>query len=168
MSNFDNILNKKYLKIILMLLCGVIGIFLLVSGDGGVFGKNDDVDKPECELPSAEEYEEQIEKKIVRLCSSVKGVDNVSAVVTLGGGYNAIYAQQSQASSGGYRNEFVLVGGGTNEEPLLIGYKPPDIAGIGIICTMGSDEYVKCEIISLVSAALGISPSKIYVATAKK
>lgn len=167
MSNFDKLFNKKYLKIILILLCGILGIFLLIGGDGALVGNDKSVDESVCVMPSAEDYEKLIEEKVIRLCSSVKGVGSVSAVVSLDGEYTAVYAQDSQSSGGGYRNEFVLVGGGSNESPLLIGYKPPDITGIGIICAGGGDEHVRFEIISLVSATFGISPSKIYVAAAK-
>ena len=120
------------------------------------------------EAPSVSDYEKEIEEKLIQLCSSTRGVGKVSAVVMLDGGYTAVYAQDSQTSGNGYRNEFVLVGSGANESPLLIGYKPPDIVGVGIICDGGGDEYVRLELISLVSATLGISPSKIYVAAAKK
>lgn len=167
MSNFNKLFDKKYLKIILMLLCGTVGIFLLVGVDGLNFGENNKSEESVCEMPNVEEYEKKIEEKVIRLCSSVRGVGSVSAVVTLDGGYTAVYAQDSQSSGGGYRNEFVLIGGGSAQEPLLIGYKQPEINGIGIICS-GGEEYQECEIISLVSATFGISPSKIYVADAKK
>ena len=158
-------MNNKYVKIILIILCGVIGVFLIVGGDA--FSSSDDgsdeVVKNEV-MPDAEEYARSVEQKVIRLCSGVRGAGNVSAVVTLSSGYNAVYAQNSQSSGSGYRNEFVMAGGGSNESALLIGYTPPTIAGIGIICTGGGEDRVRCELVSLVSATFGVSTNKIYVA----
>ena len=168
MSNFDKLFNKKYLKILLISLVGALGILLIAGSDGAFLANKQSVDEPIVEAPSASDYEKEIEKKVMHLCSVTRGVGKAYAVVMLDGEYTAVYAQDSQTSGNGYRNEFVLVGGGTNQSALLIGYKPPDIVGIGIICEGGGDEYVKLELISLVSATFGISPSKIYVASAKK
>ena len=167
-STFFAKANKKYLKILLVLLVGAFGIFLIAGTDSSLFDDKQGVDEPIAVAPSTADYENEIEEKVMRLCSSTRGVGKACAVVMLDGEYTAVYAQDSQTSGNGYRNEFVLVGGGANQSPLLIGYKPPDIVGIGIICEGGGDEYVKIELISLVSATFGISPSKIYVASAKK
>ena len=164
MSKNEKKIDNKYLKIISILLCGAIGIFLIVGGD--VFGGQEnesDVGENSESLPDANVYESELENKIVKLCSGVRGVKNVQVVVTLSGGYNAVYAQNSQYSSGGYRNEFVM-SGSSKKEPLLIGYTTPEVSGVGIICKGGGDEYIRYEIISLVSAALGINTNKIYVA----
>lgn len=164
MSKNENITKNKYLKIILLVLCAAIGVFLLIGGD--IFGGDSDdgdADTNSPCVPDANEYASSVEERIEKLCSGVKGAGNVSAMVTLSGGYNAVYAQNSQSASSGYKNEFVVVGGGSNEEALLIGYTNPTIAGIGIVCSGGGDESVRCEIISLISAAFGISPNKIYV-----
>ncbi len=168
MSKNDKKYQNKYLKIILLILCGALGIFLILGGELFEAEKNESgSDNNDNRFPSEDEYAKGIEDKLVSVCSQVRGVGRVSAVVTLAGGYNAVYAQDSQSSGTGYKNEFVMVGNGGNEKPLLIGYTPPAIAGIGIICTGGGDEYVRCEVISLVSAAFGVSPNKIYVACAQ-
>ena len=165
MSNNDKKSDKKYLKIILTILCGMIGIFLILGGELFVSDNNaaENADSTS-DFPSAKEYAKEMEDKLIQVCSQVRGVGRVSAVVTLSGGYNAVYAQDSQSSGSGYKNEFVMVGNGSSEKPLLIGYTHPAIAGIGIICSGGGDEYVRCEVISLVSAAFAVSPNKIYVA----
>ena len=159
-----NLINNKYLKIISILLCGALGVFLIVGGD--IFGgEKKELESAETvqSTPDADAYARDVEEKIVRLCSGLRGVSNVSAIVTLSGGYNAVYAQNSQSSAGGFRNEFVMFGT-SQKQPLLIGYTSPVIAGVGIICVGGGDEYIKREIISLVSSAFGISTNKIYVA----
>lgn len=163
-----NIIKNKYLKIISLLLCAALGILLILGGE--IFSSSDKEAK--CSenselMPDADEYARAVEERIIRLCSEVRGAGRVYAVVTLSGGYNAVYAQNSQSSGTGYRNEFVMSGGGSQKEALLIGYTPPIIAGIGIICTGGDKESVRCELVSLVSAAFGVSTNKIYVAASE-
>ena len=165
MSKNKNFFNNKYLKMTLLLICGAVGIFLILGGELFSSSEKKGDDLQHCdEFPDAQAYSKEVEEKVIKLCSQVRGAGKVCAVVTLSGGYNAVYAQNSQSSGSGYKNEFVMLGRGSDEKPLLIGYSPPGIAGIGIICSGGKEEYVRYEMISLVSAAFGISPNKIYVA----
>ncbi|MBQ8140462.1 MAG: hypothetical protein IJ038_02060 [Clostridia bacterium] len=167
----ENNKSKINGKIILLILGAAVGVLLLVYGSyaelAGDSGEN------EAEGTSAElsmdpdEYARETEERIAQICSGVRGVKNVKVVVTLSGGYNAVYAQNSQSGSSGYKNEFVLTGNGSSEKPLLIGYSAPQISGVGIVCVGGGDSSIRQEIISLVGAAFGVSTNKIYVAEAQ-
>lgn len=163
----ENNNSKKSGKVILLVLGAALGIFLLLFGSYmDKEQKKADV-KAEAESlelnMNAEEYAAEAEKKIAELCSGVRGVSDVRVMVTLAGGYNAVYAQNSQSGASGYRNEFVLTGSGSSEAPLLVGYSVPEISGVGIVCSGGGDASVRREIISLVSATFGVSSNKIYV-----
>ncbi len=168
----ENKSSKNNLKLILLILAAVLGAVLLLCGSCSELSKdnsdsdaqNDNSVKGE---QDAEEYEKRVESRIAEICSSVRGVSNVRVVVTLSGGYNSVYAQNSQSGSSGYKNEFVLTGNGSSEKPLLIGYSAPQISGVGIVCVGGGRAEVRQEIISLVGAAFGVSANKIYVAEAQ-
>ena len=158
--------QKNNLKILLPALAAIIGIGLLLIGN--LMGKGDEKTEAEAAAKDpthmdADAFAESVEKKITEICREVAGVDNVHAAVTLGGGYRAIYASDLQSSGTSYRNEMVLTGNGSSEKAILIGYQNPEIVGIGIVCTGGSDPTVRQAIISLVSAAFNISTNKIYV-----
>lgn len=158
--------SKKSVKIILLLLGAALGLFLLLYG--GYAEKAGTSDTKETELLAeqsmdADKYAEDAERRIAELCQRVRGAGEVHVSVTLGCGYTAVYAQNSQSSASGYKNEFVLTGSGSSEKPLLVGYSVPQISGIGIVCTGGGNSSVRQEIISLVSAAYGVSSNKIYV-----
>ena len=112
---------------------------------------------------SASAFAADTEKKIVDICSGVEGVREVRAVVTLSGGYRAVYAADAQGSDGSYRNETVLTGSGNSEKAILVGYEVPRIVGIGIVCTGGDDPAIQERITMLVSAAFDVSTNKIYV-----
>ena len=116
---------------------------------------------------SAEVFAAQAEEKIVSICSGVCGVGDVRAVVTLEGGYRAVYASDVQGSDTSYRNETVLTGSGSSEKAILVGYQAPRIVGIGIVCTGGDDPTIQQRITLLVSAAFDVSANKIYVTGGK-
>ena len=164
-----NKLGGKMSGVAILLGVALLGLLLIFIGNNGATDvKSDDGSAAREEIPCAQEYARSVEEKIIKLCSGVYGVKNISVVVSISGGYDAVYAQNSQSNSAGYKNEFVLVGNGSSEKALLVGYSAPKITGIGIVCTGGGTSYVKNEIISLVSATFDVSKSKIYVVEGQK
>lgn len=165
----ENNSKKNSGKIIFIVLGVALGVFLLIYGSYAE-KKNDstqtDISDDSAEM-DADAYARDAESRIAQLCGSVSGVSNVHVSVTLSGGYNAVYAQNSQSGSSGYKNEFVLTGNGSSEKALLIGYSVPQISGVGIVCTGGGDSEIRREIIALVGAAFGVSTNKIYVTEAQ-
>ena len=166
MKNENNNENKS-LKIILIIFGVVLGVGLLLYGNYAEKFNEKEANKDDESLQGAsmdaDAYAREAEERIASLCGNIRGVSNVRVAVTLSGGYNAVYAQNSQSGGSGYRNEFVLTGSGSSEAPLLVGYSVPQISGVGIVCKGGGDPKVRQEVISLVSATLGVSSNKIYV-----
>lgn len=109
------------------------------------------------------QYSEMLEARIEELCNRVDGVSGAYAVVTLKGGYQAIYAIDSQSGNTSSKNQTVVIGSGSGERAILEGYSYPEIAGIGIVCRGGDSYDVKNKIVSLVSSAFDISANKIFV-----
>ena len=108
-------------------------------------------------------YAEQIEEKVELLCNKIDGVSGAHAVVTLKGGYRAIYATDVQYGTSVNKNQTVLIGSGSSEKALIVGYENPRIAGIGVVCSGGDDVRVREEIISMLSAAFDLGSNKIFV-----
>ena len=160
--------KEKKVGLIILLICGVLGLALMLGGRLGADGSSSDSGIVSEVLRDPDEYAREIEEKVVRLCSGVAGVKNVSAVVTLRGGYRTVYAVNSQSSGSGYRNELVTTGSGSGERAVAVGYENPEIAGIGIVCEGGGSSAVKLAVTELVSSAFGISANKISVAEANK
>ena len=159
----ENQNKKNNQKIIFIFLLAAIGVFLLLVG---AYGKNQSKESSAEDSMNADEYARSVEKNISELCEKINGVSDVHAVVTLGGGYNTVYAQNSQSNSSGYKNEFVLTGSGASESAILVGYSTPQVSGVGIVCRGGGDPHIRSEIISLISATFGVSSNKIYVTEA--
>lgn len=140
---------------VLFLLLGS-GIFEQVPKDTETTGQYDEA-----------AYEYELTEKIRNICSCVRGAGNVSVAVKLDGSFKAVYAQNSEIGfSGGsntHKSEYVFVGGGSSECAVLIGYSPPEILGVGIVCDGGGNASVRAEIIALVSATFDLPTNKIYV-----
>ena len=156
------------LKSAILILGVAIGALLLILGS---FSDKKDSDASAVAVSSAKyseaEYERMLIEKIENICAEVSGVGKVSVALTLDGSYRAVYAQNS-ANGSGTKHEYLLVGSGSDEAALLLGYTPPEILGVGIVCEGGESAGVRAEIISLVCATLDIPTNKIYVAAAKK
>ncbi len=159
--------QKSVRRFILPIAAALLGVLLLIFGSRSE--KTQAEDEPTVRLwedgsMSASDFAAETEKKIVAICSGVEGVGEVRAVVTLSGGYRAVYAADAQSSDSSYRNETVLTGSGNSEKAILVGYEVPKIVGIGIVCTGGDDPAIRQSITLLVSAAFDVSTNKIYVA----
>lgn len=158
--------KQKWQKIIIILLGGSLGIMLLVLGGGvGSSAVSEEVSAtPMSGYGDADVYAASLETRVKDICQSVKGAGTVKVFVSLKGGYRTVYAYDSQSSSGGYKNEIVMSGSGSDKNAVVTAYENPQIAGVGIVCDGGGDAEVRKQIISLVSAALDISTNKIFVA----
>ena len=153
-------------RLILLVAAVALGIvFLIVGGLGS--SKSEATQAEAGELPDPAVYAAEVEEQIVSLCARVKGAGQVTAVVTLDGGYRAVYATDVQSTSGGYKSSTVLVGSGSSESPLLLGYENPRISGIGVVCAGAEDPQVRQSLLALISAAFDVGTNKIYVATGR-
>lgn len=151
--------KKKTLLLLLLALLGILLMLLSRCGEDKAGAQTQN--EPSALDPAL--YAEQIEEKVEALCNKIDGVSSAHAVVTLKGGYRAIYATDAQYGSSVNKSETVLIGSGSSEKALLIGYENPEIAGIGIVCSGGDDAYVRAEIISMISAAFDLGANKIFV-----
>lgn len=157
-----NTINQLFSKKMLLvaLICGAIGVFLIFTG--GSDGKESDGGVGIEALDPAE-YAREVEERVEALCNKVDGVSSSFAVVTLEGGYRAIYATDTQSGASSAKRQTVTVGSGSGERALLLGYENPRIAGIGIVCSGGDDPLRRQEIISVVSSAFDLPTNKIFV-----
>ncbi len=154
-----NFLRAK--KIYALAALALIGVIIILIGKSGAQNTEDVGDSIEELDPS--KYSEMLEERIEELCNRVDGVSGAYAVVTLKGGYQAIYAIDSQSGNTSTKNQTVVIGSGSGEKAILEGYSYPEIAGIGIVCHGGDSYEVKNKIVSLISSAFDISANKIFV-----
>lgn len=104
-------------------------------------------------------YQDYLEERVINLCQSVPGVGKVTAVVTLAGGFEEIYATQWESGN----EVYVILGSGSSASPLQISRALPQIAGIGIVCDGGGNAAVRQELTDLLSATFDLATHRIYV-----
>ena len=151
------------LRLYLLLGCGLLGILLILFGSS-----SKTTEKTPTETPystSTDElviYQDYLEARIKKLCESVSGVRNVTVVVTLSGSFESVYATEWPDGN----EEYVILGSGSSASPIYLSRSAPEIAGIGIVCSGGSNDNVRRELISLLSATFHISSNRIYITEA--
>ena len=148
---------------IILAACFALGVFLMTLGGKSSEPEVGEEGSIDFEGRDPAEYAELIERQVKEICSGIKGVGEVNVVVTLSGGYRAVYATNSQMSPSGNRNEIVITGSGAEERALIVGYEYQEIGGIGIVCQGKCAPEMKARIISLVASAFGIGTNKIEV-----
>ncbi len=157
--------EKGSLRAWIILIAAVAGVALIL------FGSRSESKKKETDVSSdplaGDElilYQSYLEERIKKLCESVDGVGSVTALVTLEGGFESVYA--TELSDGD--EVYVIVGSGSNAEALFLSRTAPTVSGIGVVCGGGKDPSVRAELISLISATLHIPSNRIYITSTGK
>ncbi len=163
-KNDKNHDDKKKTYLWLMILGAIAGIALLFLGNREATATPQD-QAAVYELSDDELiiYQTHIEQRVKSLCSSVNGVGNVTAIVTLEGGFSSEYAVE-------YKNgneEYVIVGSGSSQTGLFLSRAAPRIAGIGVVCHGATNASVQKELTALLSAAFNVPSNRIYITQAK-
>ena len=158
-----NLKENGRLRLYLLLGCGLLGILLILFGSSEKKAPSSPIDSPYS--TSTDElviYQDYLESRIKRLCESVSGVKNVTVVVTLSGSFESVYATEWPDGN----DEYVILGSGSSASPIYLSRSAPEIAGIGIVCSGGSNDNIRRELIALLSATFHISSNRIYITEA--
>lgn len=144
----------------LILLGAALGVGLLLWGGAREESTEGVADIPYS--PNDDElvlYQSYLEERVKAVCESVEGVSNVTAIVTLSGGFSSVYATEHPDGN----EEYVIIGSGSNASALFLSRSAPEIAGIGIVCRGGSDSRIQKELTALLGACFHIPSNRIYV-----
>lgn len=143
----------------------IAGLILLILGGGSFFDKDDSKNDSSEDVSEIDalEYKAKIESEIKSLCMQLSGVSNAFVCVRVNSGGEKIYATNTQNVSGADREEYVIIGNGSNAEPLYLGEKLPDICGIGVILKGNNISSYKNQLEAMLSAAYSIPLTKVYV-----
>ena len=163
-SNENGEEKNGKLKVWIIVIGAVVGIALILLGGSGARDAPEEEQGTVC-TPLEDEmvlYQGYLEERVKALCESVEGVGNVTAIVTLSGGFESVYATELIDGN----EEYVIIGNGSSATALFLSRKAPEIAGVGIVCHGGASANARQELISLVSATFHIPTNRIYVTQA--
>lgn len=112
-------------------------------------------------------YEKDIEERLTSIVSSINGAGRTEVMVTLASGDENVYAVKEKIGDGTKEREYVVIDSDTNESGLLLKVIEPEIRGVAVVCEGADSANVRQEIVSTVSAVLGISTNRISIAKIK-
>ena len=151
----------KKLPIWLLLAGGVIGIALILFGTQTAGDEKSTPLQESAQERKEDEivrYQEYLETRIEELCASM-GLGEVSAIVTVDGSFQEIYAVEKKGDTENY----VIVGSGTSASPLLLSRTSPEILGIGVVCREPINALQQNELLLLLGNAFGTPTSRISI-----
>lgn len=159
---------KRDKRIAAIVSIGLVGIILLTlselmpqKSDAKQNGKTENV------TDIRDSYEENIEKRLTSIVSSIDGAGRTEVMVTLASGDENVYAVKEKSSDGSKEREYIVIDSDKNESGLLLKVIEPEIRGVAIVCEGADSAKIRQEIISSVSAVLGISTNRISIAKIK-
>ncbi len=107
------------------------------------------------------QYAEMVEEKISEFLKTVDGIEVANVFVTVDGGYENEYARKG--GGGSNISDYLVTNSGNGTKAAIVRTVYPRIRGVAISCTGGENPRVKEQIVSLISAGLGIGANKIDV-----
>ncbi len=159
---------KRDKRVAVIVCIGLVGIILLTLSE--LMPQKSDVkqsEKSENTTDIRDSYEEDIEKRLTSIVSSINGAGRTEVMVTLASGDENVYAVKEKSSDGSKEREYIVIDSDKNESGLLLKVIEPEIRGVAIVCEGADSAKVRQEIISSVSAVLGISTNRISIAKIK-
>ncbi len=153
--------EKSNPRLWIILIGAAVGVGLLLFG-GSTAKKTDEPQTKNTYSPDEDEmvlYQRYLEGRVKTLCESVGGVGDVTVIVTLAGGFESVYATELTEAG----EEYVIVGSGSSAQALFLSREAPSIVGVGVVCRGGASVSAKQELISLISASLGVPTNRIYI-----
>lgn len=159
---------KRDKRIAAIVSIGLVGIILLTLSE--LMPQKSDAkqnEKTENVTDIRDSYEENIEKRLTSIVSSIDGAGRTEVMVTLASGDENVYAVKEKSSDGSKEREYIVIDSDKNESGLLLKVIEPEIRGVAIVCEGADSAKIRQEIISSVSAVLGISTNRISIAKIK-
>ena len=161
--------SNGIIKIVIIL--GVVGMLLILLSEvlsNKDSNKDQSVSVSELSQKSEDNFSAETEKKLRQTLEKIEGVGKAEVMVTVGGTSEYVYAREEKTRSGekdsSSENEYVLIGSNGEKQALLQKILTPEIKGVAVVCEGGDSNVVKEKIYSTLSALLGLSSDKIYIA----
>jgi stage III sporulation protein AG len=108
--------------------------------------------------------QEDLERDLESLLSSVKGAGRVEVLLTQAAGARKIYQTDREDSENSARtNTVILVDGERAENALVTQTIPPEYLGAVVVCEGAADPKVRLAIVEAVSKATGLGADRITV-----
>ena len=169
-----NILTKKNIKILVLIIVAVVGIIIFGFNAGdkktsSIISNN--VDAVSGYMTTLE-YCSLLESKLMSVLSSIDGAGNVSVMVSVEGSPELVYASDNKntsstnssgTSSSTTSSSPIIVDVGSSNSALILTENLPAVKGVVVVSSGAGNVAVKSNITNAVSTLLGISVDQVSV-----
>lgn len=163
-------LFKKDKKILILVVAGFIGVFLIALSEINI-DNSIDKEKNNTQIMNSYEYCDYLEKRVEDIVNSIDGAGEVRVMITLAETTEYVYAQNQNGTkksnkdseNSDNKSDFVIIEKDNNDSGLLIKTFEPKIRGVAVVCDGGDNPSVQQQIYSTVSAVLNVSTARISI-----
>ena len=152
---------KKILqnKNLLFAMLGVaVGVLLLVFGSYSSNEVKASEQQNNYSNEELESYTSTLERKVGEHISKIKGINQVSVILTIEGTNEKVYA-----TNGGSKDYVITKDSGGNENALILTEINASVRGIAVVCDYGGNETLKQQIIEMLASLFNIGTNRISV-----
>ena len=153
-----------------LLVCVVLLFALSLFG-----GKKESVQQVESGHETTQAYIEYYEKRLEDILSKTQGVGQVEVAITLEGGVQRDFVQESQqesstddsGSQSRSSSSTLVIGNGSSQEAVVRQELQPQVRGVLIVCDGAASDSVRLAVVEGVRTLLDIPSSRICVVQRK-
>ena len=158
------------------LLIGLLGLALMLLPAGGKEQTPVPTEQPQQTQPDAEDYCAAMERRLEQILSRIEGAGNVCVMLTLEAGpstrYQSDESRTERSDGAGRQTEsekktVILQRGGSYNEAAVVKTEYPAFRGALIVSRGADDASVRYQLLSAVSALLGLGTDQITVVKMK-
>lgn len=161
----SKVLNGGRKSLMICIAAGLVGMLLMLFPFGS--DRADTQDSTEQPVNDCDSFCAETEKRLCELLGEINGVGDVRVMITVDSTGEYVYAESENTSEGRREQDYVILKKGSAEEALVKNVLSPRITGVVVVCEGGGRDKVREEVYNTVSAVLGISSGRIYVAQMK-
>lgn len=153
--------NKNFIMIVLGILCGV-ALFALGSTDNGdSSNKKSTTDQLTYDSAELKTYTEALEYKIENFLSQIKGLSNVTVILTVESSGETVYATEGENS------DYVIIKDSDGSESAIpLTEITAKIRGIAVVCDYGENDKLKMTVIELLASLFDVGSNRISIISA--
>ncbi|MFA6666818.1 MAG: hypothetical protein WCS51_00410 [Bacilli bacterium] len=177
---FKKLKSIKNIEIIIALILGAIILLIYLSSDISSSNSSSNNSTTEINYTTASEYREEIENKLAKVISNIKGVGDVSVMVVISTSSELIIAKTveettetttvtkdgtttTQTTTETISTPIIIETSDGSSSPIVLLEIMPTITGVLIIAEGADNITVKLNIIKAVQALLGVNSGNIEV-----
>lgn len=154
--------NKNFIMMLLGVVCGIALFVIGFTSDSSSNTLKQAPDQPTYDSMELKNYTDTLEEKIEKFLSQIKGISNVTVLLTVESSGETVYATEGENS------DYVIIKNSDGTESAIpLTEITAKIRGIAIVCNYGENEKLKITVIELLASLFDIGANRISIISAE-